>query len=184
MLPRRRAGFTLVEAIVLVAIVGILATVAAPNLIRMQARSRAAEATTNLAQLRDAQLAAYAETGAFVHAGSAPAGVPGSMPRSWSGGNALEFREFLGFVPDGDVFFQYGANGAGDAFTLTAIGDLDGRGSRAQFGLVHPQPGEKYGLPHEIGTCSRRGVWNAATSSPTRLDAIGPCGPSDGRSAL
>jgi type II secretory pathway pseudopilin PulG len=174
----------LIEAIVLVAIVGILATVAAPNLIRLQARSRTAEAATNLAQLRDAQLAAYAEIGEFVRAGSAPEGVPGSRPRPWAGGNALEFSEFLGFSPEGEVYFQYGANGAGDAFTLTAIGDLDGRGARAQFGLVHAAPGETAGLPHEIGSCSRRGVWDERTRSTTRRDAIGPCGARDGRSAL
>jgi type II secretory pathway pseudopilin PulG len=184
MATRRNAGFSVIEAIVLIAIVGVFAAVAAPNAIRMQARSRTAEALTNLARLRDAQHAAYAEHGAFVRAGAAPAGVPGERARAWVGADALEFREFLGFAPEGGVFFQYGANGAGDAFTLTAVGDLDGRGARAQFALVHPAPGSALGLPHEIGTCSRRGVWDERTQGATRLDAIGPCGAQDGRGSL
>lgn len=184
MTTRRSAGFSLTEAIVLLAIVGVLCAVATPNVIRMQARSRTAEALTNLARLRDAQLAAYGEYGAFMRAGVAPAGSPGTRARAFSGANSLEFREFLGFEPEGSVFFQYGANGAGDAFTLTAVGDLDGRGERGQFALVHPEPGHALGLPHEIGTCSRRGVWDERTRSATRIDAIGPCRAQDGRSAL
>lgn len=180
----RSQGFTLIEGIVLVAIVGILATVAVPNFIRLQTRGRVAEAHTNLAALRDAQHARYAELGNFVRAGSAPAGVPGPRPRPWAGASTLEFRELLGFAPDGDVYFEYGANGAGEAYTLTAMSDLDGAGPRAQFGLVHAPRGEALGLPHEFGTCSRRGVWDAQTGRAERRDAIGPCGAEDGKSRL
>ena len=180
----RKSGFTLIELMVLVAVLGILATVAAPNLIHMQRRSRTAEAFTNLAALRDAQAARYAELGNFVRAGSAPAGVPSPKPRHWAGANALEFRELLGFAPDGDVYFQYGANGEGDAFTLTAMADLDGQGPRAQFGFVHPAPGGSTGLPHEFGSCSRRGVWSAERGAPIAIGVIGPCGAEDGKSRL
>jgi len=184
MRTERSAGFSVTEAIVLIAIAGVLGAVAMPNVIRMQARSRSAEALTNLEQLRDAQFAAYGEHGSFVRAGAAPEGVPGTRARAWTGANTLEFREFLGFSPEGSVFFQYGANGAGDAFTLTAVGDLDGRGARAQFALVHPEPGSALGLPHEISTCSRGGVWDARTRSATRVDVAGPCSAQDGHSAL
>ena len=180
----RRQGFTLIEAIVLVACFGILASIAAPNFVRLQTRSRTAEAFTNLAALGEAQAARYAELGNFVRAGSAPAGVPGTKPRPWVGGNTLEFRELLGFEPEGDVYFQYGANGEGDAFTLTAMSDLDGQAARAQFGLVHAAFGEAAGLPHEFGACSRSGVWDAATKRASALDTIGPCGPEDGEARL
>ena len=66
MRERRRPGFTLVEMIIVVAILGILATIAVPNFIRMQTRSRTSEAYTNLALLREAQLNRYAELGNFV----------------------------------------------------------------------------------------------------------------------
>lgn len=170
--------------IIVVAILGILATIAVPNFIRMQTRSRTSEAYTNLALLRDAQLSHYAEAGNFLKTGSAPAGVPGVRKRPWAGANALEFRELLGFRPDGDVYFQYGVNARGDAFTLSALSDLDGEGPLAQFGLVHAAPGAKMGVRHEIGTCSALGVFDPQTGGPTRLDAIGPCGPEDGKTKL
>jgi prepilin-type N-terminal cleavage/methylation domain-containing protein len=181
---RASRGFTLIEAIVLIAILGILATIAVPNFIRLQTRTRTSEALTNLALLRDAQASAYAELGSFIRAGSAPAGVPGTRARPWAGANTLEFRELLGFVPEGDVYFQYGANGSSDAFTLTAMSDLDGSGARAQFGFVHPAPGERIGIAHEFGSCKRSGVHDAKSGLPIALDEIGPCGPEDGISRL
>lgn len=184
MFSRNSQAFTLIEAIVLVAILGILATIAVPNFIRLQTRTRTSEALTNLALLRDAQASTYAELGTFIRAGSAPAGAPGAQPRPWAGANALEFRELLGFAPEGDVYFQYGANGSGDAFTLTAMSDLDGVGARAQFGFVHAAPGERVGIAHEFGSCARSGVYDAKTGLATALDTIGPCAEEDGRSRL
>ncbi|HEY8121317.1 MAG TPA: type II secretion system protein [Myxococcota bacterium] len=180
----RRQGFTLIEGIVLVAIVGIVATIAVPNFIRLQTRNRTAEALTNLGALRDAQAARFAELGNFVRAGSAPEGVPGPQARPWVGADTLEFSQLLGFRPEGDVYFQYGVNGEGEAYTLTAMSDLDGRGPRAQFGLVHAAPGETLGLPHMFGSCARTGVWNPATQRASLRDRVGPCGAEDGTSRL
>jgi len=177
-------GFTLIEAIVLIAILGILATIAVPNFIRLQTRTRTSEALTNLGLLRDAQASVYAELGTFIRAGEAPAGVPGTHPRPWVGANTLEFRLLLGFVPEGDVYFQYGANGAADAFTLTAVSDLDGSGARAQFGFVHAAPGQRVGIAHEFGSCARSGMYDPKSGLTTALDTVGPCGAEDGASRL
>ena len=177
-----RAGFTLVELIIAVAILGILATLAVPNFIRLQLRGKMGEARTNLAAMRSAEQARYAELGNYVWAGSAPGGVPGPGRRAWAGGNALEFRELLGWVPDGDVHFQYGANAKGDAYTLTAIADVDGDGALSQFAVVHPEKPGTPGLLGEVGTCSRLGVYNRKTDRPDLVDTIGPCGARDGRS--
>ncbi len=175
-------GFTLIELIIVVAIFGILATVAVPNFIRLQLRSRVGEAQTNLAGMRSAELARYAESGRYVRAGSAPAGAPGPQRRPWSGGNVLEFRELLGWIPEGEVYFQYGANAEPEAFTLTAVSDLDGDGLLGQFGVLHRAEGEAVGLSGEVGTCSQKGVYNPSTGRADLFDVIGPCGASDGRS--
>src|SRR4051812_49135342 len=66
-LLKKRAdeGFTLVELMVVVAIIGVLAAIAIPNYTRYQARARQSEAKVNLAGLYTAEQSYYAEQGTF-----------------------------------------------------------------------------------------------------------------------
>ncbi|RYZ36388.1 MAG: prepilin-type N-terminal cleavage/methylation domain-containing protein [Myxococcaceae bacterium] len=57
---RKKGGFTLIELMIVVAIIGILAAIAIPNFIRFQAKSKQSEAKTNLKAIFTAQKAYFA----------------------------------------------------------------------------------------------------------------------------
>jgi type IV pilus assembly protein PilA len=60
-----RRGFTLIELMVVVAIIGILASIAIPNFNKFQARSKQSEARANLKAVFTAQRAFFQEKGRY-----------------------------------------------------------------------------------------------------------------------
>ena len=65
-----KRGFTLIELMIVVAIIGILAAIAIPNFIRFQARSKQSEAKTNLKALFTAQKSFFGEKDRYETSGS------------------------------------------------------------------------------------------------------------------
>ncbi len=149
---KRRHGFTLVELMVVVAIMGLLAAVAIPNFIRYQARSRRSEAYANLAGLARAQQSAQAELDVYVDTGlpfpdwDKYPGTPGTIKMPWDADSEAAFH-LLGWEPEGQVFYSYasytsasvaGCGSCDLCFTAVAYGDVDGNDSAQQIQYVHP----------------------------------------------
>ena len=77
-----RRGFTLIELMIVVAIIGILAAIAIPNFMAFQMRSRAGEGKTNLAAIRIAQGGYASEYDTYVGALILPRPT-GALHRWW-----------------------------------------------------------------------------------------------------
>ena len=62
---RSKKGFTLIELMIVVAIIGILAAIAIPNFLKFQAKSKQSEAKTNLKGIFTAETSYFGENNTY-----------------------------------------------------------------------------------------------------------------------
>jgi prepilin-type N-terminal cleavage/methylation domain-containing protein len=145
---RREGGFTLIELMITVAIIGVLAAIAIPAFLNYQNRSRRSEAFSNLAAIAKLEQSYFAEYNSYVDVaapqpGTANGDVPNTSKRRWSpaANGPLGFGT-VGWEPEGDVYFDYDVDtGTGcpfDCFTAVAYGDADGNGNLSVIQYVQP----------------------------------------------
>src|SRR6476661_10123646 len=73
---RNTKGFTLIELMIVVAIIGILAAIAIPNFLQYQMKSRQSEAKTNLMAIKTSEVSWQGERGCYLAVRQAPAVAP------------------------------------------------------------------------------------------------------------
>ncbi len=90
-----QAGFTLIELMIVVAIIGLLAALAIPNFIKFQARARQSEAKANLKSLFTAQKAYYGDKSMYYDELNVIGFAPEFNNRYayFGGGNGIETRD-------------------------------------------------------------------------------------------
>ena len=137
-----RNAFTLIELMIVVAIIAFLAAIAMPQYFKYQAKARQAEVAINLASLHTAEQAYFAENGEYSTVLSGENGI-GWKPEGYKGGGKNEnFYYTYGFyfsgAQEGVHYFtgkletpaeSLGASSASkEGFTAKAAGDISGKG--------------------------------------------------------
>lgn len=149
-LPRRvqgQKGFTLIELMIVVAIIGILAAIAIPNFLRYQAKSRQAEARTNLGGIFVAETAYFGETSRYGDLGEVGFALAGATSNRYTyrsgaagaaGGANNGGTSTINAAPSFMISAYTGLGTAGNfdstgaadpAFSASAAADLDSDGT-------------------------------------------------------
>jgi type IV pilus assembly protein PilA len=162
---RHPAGFTLIELMIVVAIIGILAAIAIPNFLRFQLRSKASEGKLNLTAINASEKSYFGEFGSYIRMldpepqFSGPQGAaPGGTRRSWAACPATVAMTdpghcIMGFFPEGPTYFDYGVatDGPGNdslapgalatEYWADALSDIDADGADNLWGFRVPPQG-------------------------------------------
>ena len=156
----KRKGFTLIELMIVVAIIAILASIAIPQYKKFQLKAKTSEAKSNIGAIRSAEETYAAEHDVYHLASPTPSSIPGATASPWPS-SAPGFDD-IGFKPAGNVYYTYwvntdssnidstsnlpsgisGTTTANDSLNIyiAAKGDLDGNGTCGAFYATDEDP--------------------------------------------
>ena len=129
----RRRGFTLIELAMVLAVIGILVSLAVPGYRAILLRARASEARTALQGIADAELRYFRDLHRFLACAPSPAAVPQGTSIRFDA--AAPGWSDLGVSMQGAVRYRYQVSLDGPTFLAIAQGDLDGDGKSSTFTL-------------------------------------------------
>ena len=104
-LNNRRGGFTLVEIMIVVAIIALLAAIAVPGFLRARKRSQASRILNDLRMI-DAAVDQYA------------------IETNRATGNTVAVTDWTGYLKSGTILYNTGADLFGDAYGAQAVDSL------------------------------------------------------------
>jgi type IV pilus assembly protein PilA len=142
-LRRQARGFTLVELMIVVAVIGVIASLAIPNYMRFTAKTKRSEMLETVSKLKMSFKNGYDNTGNFATSSTAAVGALSSInpssavavgqPASWNP-QAAGWSDFQ-FPPEGAIKMRYwytiqplGVGGAQDVI-ITVCGSFAGMGA-------------------------------------------------------
>jgi type IV pilus assembly protein PilA len=173
-LHTRRGGFTLIELMIVVAIIGILAAIAIPNFLRFQLKAKSSEGKTNLAAIRTAEESYFAEYGIYVSSEQSPKVLLNNQKAVFSHNTANEGFDVVGWEPEGMVYFNYSVNILANDFTAAAVANIDAEDDPQYWGYS-TDPANLAAKAHTLGTCPAAGL---------NTEVVGPCDNVSGQSVF
>ena len=116
---KKRSAFTLIELMVVVAIIAILAAIAIPQYRKFQLKSKTSEAKMNIGAIVTAEESFAAENGQYAQCSGRPSGTPGPTKRDW--GTSTNGFDLIGFRPAGKVYYTYGVRDLNNATSVPTV---------------------------------------------------------------
>jgi prepilin-type N-terminal cleavage/methylation domain-containing protein len=134
---RRDRGFTIIELMIVVAIIGIISSLAIPQYLRFSARSQRAEMMETVSKIKLYFKNTYDNTGSFITQNTPPAGnqsainpdpalVPVGQPATWNTHRAGWTD--LPFPPEGGLRMRYAYTPDVGQVTIDVCGSFPGLG--------------------------------------------------------
>ncbi len=118
----KKKGFTLIELMIVVAIIGILAAIAIPDFLRFQSKSRQSEAKVNLAGIVTCQVSYFGETNHWAEKFS------GNYSAGWSPVGKTKYAYMMGATAQLADIDGSCTGGVGACLTKTCLGSPPAHG--------------------------------------------------------